>query len=270
MPIIFLSLLIFTNYFLTQSQIIFGGDSAEFLTVIGTKSIAHPPGYPLYTLIGIFFNKVLFFLPFIQRVNLISITASTLSIYFIYRTLSLFKIRKIIILYSVCFFSIIYLIWLYSIVPEVFALHLFLISILLYYGFLFNLTENRKYLVIFYFIFGLGLAHHHTILLFALPFILINRKFIGKEIIFIFIFIPIYLYPVIASKASPPIDWENSQTLSGLLRLFTRYSYGVISPYYQSIPNLVNQLAILISTVIYIIGDFKPISVFFYYYWPNL
>jgi hypothetical protein len=148
-------------------------------------------------------------------------------------------------------------------VPEVFALHLFLISILLYYGFLFNITENRKYLVIFYFIFGLGLAHHHTILLFALPFILINRKFIGKEIFFIFIFIPIYLYPVIASKANPPIDWENSQTLSGLLRLFTRYSYGVISPYYQSIPNLVNQLAILISTVIYIIGDFKPISVFF-------
>jgi hypothetical protein len=263
MEVFFVVFLVFFNYFLFQSRTIFGGDSAEFLTVIATKSIAHPPGYPFYTLIGILFNKILFFLPYLERVNTISILSTSLACFLIYKILSLYKVNKTISLYTPLFFSSIYLVWLYSIVSEVFALHLFLITLVVYAGFKYNLTNKKNYLILFYLAFGLGLAHHHTIVIFTLPFILTNRKFIVREIIFIFIFLPIYLYPIFSSMNNPPLDWENSQTLIGLLRLFTRYSYGIISPYYQSIPDLINQLAILVSVVIYVLGDFKPISIFF-------
>jgi len=82
------------------------------------------------------------------------------------------------------------------------------------------------------------------------------------DILFSLIFIPFYLYPVVSSYFNPPIDWENSQSISGLIRLFTRYSYGTFSAYFGSIPNLVNQLTILLSSLILIIGEFKPLGVF--------
>jgi hypothetical protein len=263
MLIIFVLFFIFFNYFFSLSRVIFGGDSAEFLTVIATKSIAHPPGYPLYTLIGILFDKILFFLPYLSRINLISVLSVSLSCFFIYRILLSLKLKKPIAIYVAVFFSTIYLVWLYAIVAEVFSLHLLLITLLIYAGFQYSTNSSKRHLILFYLILGLGLAHHHTIVLFALPFVLTNKKFFGREIVFAFVFVPFYLYPLIASSFNPPIDWENSKNIIGLLRLITRYSYGITSPYFQSIPNLVNQLTILLSTFIFILGDFKPLSIFF-------
>jgi len=258
-----LYIFIFLLYFFTQSKYIFGGDSAEFLTASLTFSIPHPPSYPFYTLLAIFFQKIFFFLSPLNALNLLSIFSHILTLVFIKKILSLFNLKKTLILYSLLFYSFIFPIWLYGVVPEVYSLNNLIISALVYFGFKYLKTNKNIYRKIFFICFGLGLAHHHSIVIFFLPFLFLQKKLISVDIFFSFIFIPFYLYPFIASHFNPPIDWENAKTISGLIRLFTRSSYGTFSAYFGSTPNLINQLSTLLSTLMLVIGDFKPLGIFF-------
>ncbi|MCX7881316.1 MAG: DUF2723 domain-containing protein [Patescibacteria group bacterium] len=255
-------LFVFFNLFKNQSSYIFGGDSPEFLTTSLTYSIPHPPGYPLYTLLSILFHKLFFFLNPIYRLNLISILSSLATLIVLKKILSLLKINNFIILFSLLFFSFLYPIWLYSQVIEIYSLNVFFSSSLIYFGLKFIKTKKTKYLNFFYLIFGFGLTHHHSIIIYALPFFLIEKKFFSKSVILFFIPWLLYLYPVLASYFNPPLDWENAKTFLGLLRLISRYSYGTFSAYYNAIPNLVNQLTSILSTLILSISDFKPLGFF--------
>jgi len=259
---VFLYIFIFIIYFFYQSEFIFGGDSAEFVTTTLTYSIPHPPGYPLYTLLGIIFNRLFFFLPAIKAINLISIISHLITIYFIFKILKELKLNIIFIVLSLFFYSFILTIWLYNIVPEVYALNNLIISGIIFFGLKFKKTKKTIYRKLFFIFFGLGLSHHHSIVIFVIPFLILYKKFFSLDILFSLIFIPFYLYPVIASYFNPPIDWENSKSLSGLIRLFTRYSYGTFSAYFGSIPSLINQFTTLISSFILVIGEFKPFGVF--------
>ncbi|MGB9707582.1 MAG: protein O-mannosyl-transferase family, partial [Microgenomates group bacterium] len=237
-------------------------DSTEYLTSVITLSIPHPPGYPLYTLLGIGATKILWFLKPILVLGLLNIVFFLLFIFFLFKLFSLLKIEKKILFFSFLYFSFIFPVLLYNLVPEVFALNLLILVLIVYNGFSFIKTNNYKYLSFFYLTCALGLANHHSFIFFTLPFLILDRRFINKRILFIFLFLIFYFYPVLASLNNPPIDWENSKSISGLIRLFTRSSYGTFTAYYGSSPNLINQLTILLSTVIFVIGDYKPFGVF--------
>mgnify|MGYP001154962226 CR=1 FL=1 len=260
---IFLFIVIFLIYFVYQSQYIFGGDSAEFVTTALTYSIPHPPGYPLYTILEIIFIKIFFFLSPLKAINLISILSHLSALYFMLKILKELGVKNFFIIIGLSFYSFILTTWLYNIIPEVYALNNFLISALIFFGLKFHQTRKIFYRKLFFIVFGLGLSHHHSIVIFLIPFLILNKNFFSFDILFSLIFIPFYLYPPIASYFNPPIDWENSKTFSGLFRLFTRYSYGTFSAYFNSVPDLINQLTTLFSSLILIIGEFKPLGVFF-------
>jgi len=61
----------FAAYALTAARSVCWGDSAEFVTVATTLGIAHPPGYPLYTLLGALVVRLPFGTPFL-RMSLLS------------------------------------------------------------------------------------------------------------------------------------------------------------------------------------------------------
>ncbi len=256
-----LFLIFFLIYNLTQSRYLFGGDSPEFLVAQSSFSIPHPPGYPLYSFLLVISTKILFFINPITVANLISIFSQITSVYFIYLILTKeLKINKNIAMVSISYFSFIYLVWLYSIVPEVFALNNLIISGIIYLGLKFNQNKKRKILYLFYFFIALGIAHHHSFILFAIPFFILNRKFFTNYMLFIpFISAFFYLYPFLSSLyLNPPIDWENAKTIDGLMRLITRSSYGTLQAYFGSIPNFINQIASLVSTFLMVVGDFLP------------
>jgi len=259
--ILLLFTFIYLIYFIYQSQFIFGGDSAEFVTTALTYSIPHPPGYPLYTILEIIFIKIFFFLSPLKAINLISVLSHLLTLYFIFKILKELRLKILFIVISLCFYSFILTVWLYNVIPEVYALNNALISALIFFGLKFHQTRNIFYRRLFFIFFGLGLSHHHSILIFFIPFLILDKKFFSRDLLFSLIFIPFYLYPAIASYLNPPIDWENSQSFIGLFRLFTRYSYGTFSAYFGSIPNLINQLTILLSSFILIIGEFRPLGI---------
>lgn len=66
-------------YFLTAARDIVVGDSPELTMAAATLGVAHPPGYPLFTMLGHLFSLVpLGPIPF--RVNLLSAVSNALTV----------------------------------------------------------------------------------------------------------------------------------------------------------------------------------------------
>ena len=115
-------------------------DSGELITVIDTLGVAHPPGYPLYTILG----KLFSFLPVGSvafRINLFSSVCGALTVIFLIMTIlelnrSLFrntmKSHRIIFAVSAgLLFGFSYLFWYLSIVAEIYTLDSMFIALLI-------------------------------------------------------------------------------------------------------------------------------------------
>src|SRR3982750_4274139 len=72
-------------YFLTAARDIVVGDTPELITAAATLGVAHPPGYPLFTILGHFFT-LLPVGPIPFRVNLSSVVCDALTVGIIYLT----------------------------------------------------------------------------------------------------------------------------------------------------------------------------------------
>ena len=71
----------FGIYAATACRTVPAGDSGELITVCHTLGVAHPPGYPLFTLLGFLFDRLLPFGEPAFRVNLLSAVAGAASIF---------------------------------------------------------------------------------------------------------------------------------------------------------------------------------------------
>ena len=232
--LIFLGFFLFFLFF--QSTSFYGGDAGDLVTAAITGSTAHPPGYPLYSLLG----YILSFIPISTpawRVGLLSslAAAGTLTVvYYIIVKITKDKLPSII---AAATLGSTYLFWLYGIVPEVFALNALLMSLLLYISFWFSEEPTVKKLYGIAVLIGLGLAHHH-IIVFSLPavfyFLWQQRKFAqhttwkqkGTMIGFLFLGILPYSWAIIAGLRTAPLTWSDPVTVENFLRLVSRADYG--------------------------------------------
>ncbi len=119
---------------------------------------------------------------------------------------------------------------------------------------------------------GLGFTHHHTFILFIPGLIVVfykevknnlHIKSVVKSLLLVLAPFTIYSYSIIASIFNPPIDWENSKTISGLIRMFGRLSYGGIKPYASSVPSMINQYLSMFMSLLISIWDFRIIGAIF-------
>lgn len=269
-------LFLFTILLLNQSRYIFGGDSAEFSLVARTFSVAHPPGYPLYSVLS---RIVDFLIPFYStpwRVSLISSVATIITSYILYKILVYVKIPRLIALFSATLYIFLFPIWQYAEIPEVFALHNLLaasITILIYR---YSKKDHIIYLYLIAFLMGLSVSHHHIFVLFIPGWLYLLKSkwkaFLGKKItksIFFYILLSFalgalfYLYSILASGHKPPLDWENARTFDGFIRLIIRSSYGVFKAYDASAGNITNQIFDSLSFFIFVLHDFRVMGLFF-------
>lgn len=236
---ILISLLFLLFFVFFQSSSIFGGDAGDLVTAAYLRGVAHPPGYPLYT----FFGWLLTLLPFqtvAWRVGLLSSISGSLVIGMLFLTCRRLTKDTLSSLLAVTTLGFTYLFWLYAIVPEVFALHALFSIGLFYLGLLIHEEKSqprlKRLLLVFFFILGLSLTHHHTIL-FLFPvfgYLLwpkIKSVFIHPKqllllgLVFSLGLLP-YLYVFWAAQANPAINWEDPKTIAGFFRLVTRAIYG--------------------------------------------
>lgn len=267
------SLLPLIAYILTLSNTIYGGDAGDFVSAVLTRGVAHPPGYPLFILLGIITNSLPFSLTAAGKVTIVSVIATVLGLILLYKILEEFfgtKLNKAAAIITVWAVGFNYLVWLYAVVPEAFALNIPIVLGLYLSALRFYKTGNLRYLFLTALLTGLGLTHHHTFLL-ILPSVTIlifgkkNKELLKPQSIFgaIFLFFlgfAPYLYTVIVSFKYPEISWGAMNTVPGFIYVFLRQGYGTFQAGGFISQNYLHRLLQLKNLAVFTSVDFSIIG----------
>ncbi len=226
---------IFSIYFYTLWPTVAGGDAGELTAAAYTWGIIHPPGYPLFIIIGKFFS----YLPFGTvgwRINLVSAAFSVGASAFFYLALYRMTKNSIAAFLATGILAFTPLVWRYSILAEVFTINNFFVCLLIYLFVKFQQERQYKTVYLMGFIFGLGLCNHHTFIFVGIPmglWILIQHKnYFLQPVNFLKLFLisvaglTPYVYLHISSLQTPLIAWGDITTWDGFLKHFLRKEYG--------------------------------------------
>lgn len=137
-------------------------DSLEFQVVLPSLGIAHPTGYPLYTLLGWLFSR----LPvgdLAYRVNLLSALAGAAAVGVMFLTGRRLGSGRLPAALMAGVFALSTTWWSQATIAEVYTLHGLLVALILYLA-LSDRGTRTPWLAL---VFGLALAHHRTTLLLA-------------------------------------------------------------------------------------------------------
>lgn len=221
--------LILSVYLYSLCPTVYLIDSGELAAVSWTLGIAHPTGYPIYTLISYLFSH----LPGepIKNLNLLSTLFSISTAILIYITATRITGNESISALITAIFSFSPIIWRISITNEVYPLTVLFCTLSLFM--LYSLKDSRTFYFIM-FLFGLAFTNHIIIfsLVFPLFFYLtfVYKPPLKKILIgFLFTLIGIspYLYLILRTLAGAEIAWGNTCNLQRLFWHITGRQYQV-------------------------------------------
>ena len=207
-------------------------DSGELATVANTLGIAHPTGYPLYTLVARVISVIPISTEVIVRLNFLSalLTASAVLIFF-FVVIELLEeekkstpgeiiisaaISSMILAFSKTF-------WQQGVSAEVYSLHLVLICLVLLFFIKAIKMQEHRWWLLFAFIVGLSFTNHMTTILLA-PALLywffaehgINKDALKKISLLSLPFfsgLSVYLFLPVRASQHPLLNWGNPQTV---------------------------------------------------------
>ncbi len=219
-------------YFLTAARDIVVGDSPELITAAVTLGVAHAPGYPLFTILGHLFSLAPFgSLPF--RVNLLSVVCDALAVGVVY--FSAFRLTRSQLAAAVAalLLAVNPTFWEWSLAAEVFPLNNLLAAVLILLLVTWHEHPERSALLIAaFFVAGLALTNHQTIVLLgpAFCFVLWQRRSILQPrllaigvLAFVTGLLP-YAYIPWASAHHPVHNWGNVSSFHDLIGLIEFFS----------------------------------------------
>jgi hypothetical protein len=223
-------------YVKTLCPAVFWWDSGELIANVAVLGIPHRPGFPIYVLLG-----KLFSIPpvwnFAFRVNLLSAFSASLSLAILckafLRSVDVFlpemgRRRESILVSSLSFVLVsgfTYSFWIQAVRAEVYSLNALFFSLLLLLSMLHLKDQRSRYVHLFFFLFGLGLANHHLTLLSAAPAFLIlfltsasrwffNLRRVPFYLLFWLLGLSVYAYLPIRSLSDPPLAWGQVESVS--------------------------------------------------------
>lgn len=223
-------------YFLTAARDIVVGDSPELITAATVLGVAHPPGYPLFTMLGHLFSLLPFgSIPF--RVNLLSVACNASTVGVVYLTAWRLTKSQIAAAIAGLLLAVTPTFWSWSLVAEVFPLNNLLAASLIFS--LVEWHERPGRPTSFFaacFLFGLALTNHHTSLLLApaCGFLLWRQRsvllsqpslLLAGAVLFFLGLVP-YAYIPWASAHHPIYNWGEVSSVRDFLNVVTRRSYG--------------------------------------------
>src|SRR3989344_1102033 len=129
----FLFLFTFIVYFFGVSPSVFGGDSGDIILASWFGGVAHPPGYPLNTMIGWIFTHLPLEASVAFKANLMPPFFMSASISLLFLILEKLTKNFFVSLSASLILAFTSLFWLYAHIIEVFQLNILLISISFYF-----------------------------------------------------------------------------------------------------------------------------------------
>ena len=243
----FVAIFIFTAvmavYIFTLAPTITAEDSGELITAAYTLGIPHPPGFPLYAILG----KIFTFIPLgtiAWKVNLMSAFFGALTAVVVYFNINLLVKNRILSAVGALILAFSSTFWSQSVIAEVYTLNTFLVSLLILLLLLWQINRHNKYLYLFSFFYGLSLTNHTASILLAPAFtlfiILVNNaiikdwklilKMLGLFIIGLlpYFYIPWRAYQQASFNWGPIVAWSDVWTH------ITRAQYNDFSPFTNS------------------------------------
>ncbi|GAB4330347.1 MAG: hypothetical protein Kow0099_00880 [Candidatus Abyssubacteria bacterium] len=243
----------FAVYVFTLCPTVYWDDSGELIAAAYTLGIPHPPGHPLYAILG----KLFTFLPFgsiAWRVNFMSAFFGALASLLLYKLIvELLEggpFKQLAALCGALFFAFAPTMWDQATVAETSTLHVFFMMLLTWLairiasGAVIWKTETRS-LCLFSFLYGISLTNHvaGVFLLPAFGYLFlasIGRKlFMPMRLVKMFVAfllgLSLYLYLPLRSLANPPVDWGNPETLENFIWVVTAKQFA---PNLMTKPNI--------------------------------
>jgi tetratricopeptide (TPR) repeat protein len=232
-------LVAFVVYAVTLHPSLPTGDSGELISAAHVLGVAHPPGYPLYTLLG----HAVMWLPFGEpaaRMNLLSAALDAAAVAIIFALIHRLVGRRgwvplvaatvgaLLLAFSTVF-------WMYAVVAEVFALNNLAAALLLFVAVEWRRQPERVWLLwTLAFVFGLALTNQQTIVV-LLPALVILawrpirrvrvRDAAAAIALFVVGLLP-YLYLPLGARRDPDVNWGDPETFAAFRKVVTRADYG--------------------------------------------
>ncbi|KAL4613133.1 transmembrane protein 260 [Arapaima gigas] len=222
-----------------------GGDSGELITAACELGVAHPPGYPLFTLLS---RLAMTFLPSLSPAHSVNLLCCLLG-----------SVSSGTLCFAVCrltgpgpgavlaggTFALSALTWRWSVVAEVFSLNNLFVGLIFALAACFHVAESaaerRKFSHWGALCCGLGLCNQHTLVLYVvliIPWVLLQlhncqeltlRGVALLALCFFSGFSPYIYLPVSSWLNTARWSWGDQTTVEGLLTHLLRIEYGTFS-----------------------------------------
>lgn len=213
-------------------------DAAEFALCVHFWGVCHPPGFPLYVLLGKIFTTVFPFGSLIWQVNLMSAIFGAGTILLVYLSVILLRVRQETAFLVSLFFAVSSVFWEFSLAADVFSFSSFLIAFSLFLVF-----AGRKYPA--FFVLGLSASHFYLSAVMAPVFVwyffseasdrrpstrnFFNYILFGIPCAAVFllgIFPQLIMY--IRMQDNPEINWGHAKSVGEFIDFVRRKEFGSI------------------------------------------
>jgi len=225
-----------TIYMTTLYPSLPGGDAGEMIMVADKLGIAHPPGYPLFTLL----SKPFTYIPaggIAWRINFSAAVFGSAAASVLAAATVLWSSSELAGVLAGGMFAGSPTVWRYAVQGEVFALNNFIICLLLLLSVQYTKWRQRSIANLGALVIGLGLANQHTVLLFALPLVAGILCLGRKDLMTVPAFgslvawglaglLPPYLWLALSGRFAVKHCWGDIASVSGFLTHFLRREYG--------------------------------------------
>jgi transmembrane protein TMEM260 (protein O-mannosyltransferase) len=198
-------------------------DAAEMQVVPPRLGIAHPTGYPLWTLLGFAWTKLFFFASPALMMNLLSATLFALAAASVTLAARELDVRPSLAAVAGVVFAFAGEVWARATQAEVHALHTLFVGLFVVAWLRAERTGSRRAALAMVAITAVGLTHHRLMALVAFPvlawYFLRNRRFLGEGAFLVdcalggLAAVVVYLYIPLRLRGDPPV--VNSDPLQG-------------------------------------------------------
>ena len=239
---------VFSVYFVSLAPSIAGGDSGELVAEGCSLGSAHPPGYPLFTIMVYVLKRIVdpIGIEVAYAVNLSSAILTTGAAVAMGKVVMNSGRKRAALpgaVLAMGLFSFSPLIWQYAVTAEVFPLNTFLMALLVYLVTKYEKDMKEFVMCSGAFLCGLALSNQHTAVLYEAPLVLwmlimhkttiiARPSLLGIYACLFLCGIALYAYlPISSAIVDSSGGWGDVSSISGLVHHILRRDYGTFQLY---------------------------------------
>lgn len=220
-------------YVVTLPPEVLPGDSGELIAASHTLSIAHPPGYPLYLLLGKIFASLVSVGSIAYRYNLFSAVVASIASTLVFLILTRLGVWRPVGFGVTLGLATLGSFWLEATGAEVYALNALFTALLLYLA-LMAVRYGQRAVLLLALVAGLALSHHLSLVYSiagALGVLMLGSRVVPQartvvvSAFFLALGVTVWLYIPIRAHLGPPLMWGDTGTLDGFLAHIAAQGY---------------------------------------------